>query len=111
MEKKSAHYPLAKVKEVVAIHGVGCFTGSARKGVEEMKLTTDEALAAIAALERSDCYKSMTTHADHRIWQDVYHCDTPAGAAYVKFTLIEPPDANTTPRVVISFKRLEENDT
>jgi hypothetical protein len=43
-------------------------------------------LAVIAALERSDFYKSMTTHADHRVWQDVYHAMTrsrifPAGVA------------------------------
>ena len=28
-------------------------------------------LAVIAALEPGDFYKSMTTHGDHTIWQDV----------------------------------------
>ena len=29
----------------------------------------------------------MTTHANHTIWQDVYHAQTPAGiAAYIKVT-------------------------
>jgi len=30
----------------------------------------------------------MTTYADHRIWQDVYHAATPARKdAYIKITL------------------------
>jgi motility quorum-sensing regulator/GCU-specific mRNA interferase toxin len=30
----------------------------------------------IMALTSANFYKSMTTHADHRIWQDVYHAKT-----------------------------------
>ncbi len=40
----------------------------------------------------------MTTFADHTVWQDVYHAPTPAGVAYVKFTLRQGA-------VVIQFKR------
>jgi motility quorum-sensing regulator/GCU-specific mRNA interferase toxin len=40
----------------------------------------------------------MTTHANHRVWQDVYHVHTQYGLAYVKVTLW--PDS----RVVIQFK-------
>ena len=29
-------------------------------------------LAVVGALAPSDFYKSMTTHADHTVWQDVY---------------------------------------
>ena len=40
----------------------------------------------------------MTTYADHRVWQDVYHADTPANMkAYIKVTL-----RNEVP--VIQFK-------
>ena len=106
MEKKSAHYPLHRIKAVVAELGLECFTGSARQGVAALGLTPQEALDAIAALTRSQCYKSMTTTADHRVWQDVYHCETPAGKAYVKLTLIEPTPEQPTPRVVISFRQL-----
>lgn len=32
----------------------------------------------------------MTTYADHRVWQDVYHADTPVNKqAYIKITLRE----------------------
>ena len=43
-------------------------------------------------------YKSMTTHADHRVWQDVYHAHCPNGkTAYIKVTLRDGT-------VVIQFK-------
>jgi motility quorum-sensing regulator/GCU-specific mRNA interferase toxin len=28
----------------------------------------------------------MTSHADHRIWQDVYHVPSEIGTIYLKFT-------------------------
>ena len=42
----------------------------------------------IGSLTLRDFYKSMTTLADHRVWQDVYHSATPVGKeAYIKITL------------------------
>lgn len=108
MEKKTAHYKLADVLATVAAHGLDCFTQSARQGLLAMGLTPEEALAAIAALQRRHLHKSMTTVADHKVWQDVYRCPTDRGLAYVKFTLIQPTAAVPTPRVVISFKALED---
>ncbi len=53
-----------------------------------MGLTTAEMLEVLASLTRKNFYKSMTTHADHRIWQDVYHAATPVRKeAYIKITL------------------------
>ena len=43
-------------------------------------------------------YKSMTTHASCKVWQDVYHPITIKGVAYVNVTLRDD-DA-----VVIQFK-------
>lgn len=74
-----------------------------------MGLTSDEMLAVIALLKRSNLSKSMTTVHDHRVWQDVYHAATPMGPAYVKFTLL-PTDTtqknDMTQKFVISFKEL-----
>ena len=40
----------------------------------------------------------MTTHADHGVWQDVYHAATPVGCvAYIKLTPINE-------RPVVQFK-------
>ena len=107
MEKRTAHYHLAAVKAAVALSGMVCFTQSARNGVTTMGLTAADALAAVAALERQHLYKSMTTMADHTVWQDVYHCPTAAGIAYVKVTLRQPTAARSIPATVISFKKLE----
>jgi motility quorum-sensing regulator/GCU-specific mRNA interferase toxin len=68
--------------------GAAAFTKAAPDGGREMGLTSDEMLAVIAALTRRDFYKSMTTYADHRIWQDVYHAATPVGKqAHIKVTM------------------------
>lgn len=37
-------------------------------------------------MQRRHFYKSMTSYADHRIWQDVYHVPSEVGLLYVKFT-------------------------
>jgi motility quorum-sensing regulator/GCU-specific mRNA interferase toxin len=42
----------------------------------------------------------MTTHADHRIWQDVYHAKAPSGQGiYLKLTVIDDV-------LIVSFKEL-----
>lgn len=88
MEKRTPHYDLSVVQAAVARLGAAAFTKTALDGGRDMGLTTAEMLAVIAGLSRSDFYKSMTTFADHRIWQDVYHADTPVGkAVYIKVTM------------------------
>lgn len=103
MDKRTPHYKLLAIQATVAATGVTCFTLNALRGGQEMGLTSDEMLAAIAGLTRNSFHKSMTTERDHRVWQDVYHADTPLGLAYVKFTLLLEDAAQ---KVVISFKEL-----
>ena len=56
--------------------------------------------AIIMAISSANFYKSMTTHADHRIWQDVYHAKTSRGAeVYLKLTVIDDV-------LIVSFKEL-----
>jgi motility quorum-sensing regulator / GCU-specific mRNA interferase toxin len=88
VEKRSPHYDLARVQADVARLGAAAFTKTASDGGRTMGLTTAEMLAVVAALSRSEFYKSMTTFSDHRVWQDVYHAATPVGKyAYIKITL------------------------
>ena len=57
-------------------------------GIVEMELSQSEGLAVVVGLQRRMFYKSMTTYADHRVWQDVYHAPCPNGkTAYIKVTL------------------------
>lgn len=41
-------------------------------GASALGLTLSDMLAVVMALTPEDFYKSMTTHADHTVWQDVY---------------------------------------
>ena len=50
-------------------------------------------------LTPADFYKSMTTHADHRVWEDVYRPATSAGEVYLKLTVIDDV-------LIVSFKEL-----
>jgi motility quorum-sensing regulator / GCU-specific mRNA interferase toxin len=90
MEKRSPHYELARIQTEVARLKAAAFTKSALDGGRDMGLTSVEMLAVIAGLTRRNFYKSMTTYADHRVWQDVYHAATPVRRdAYIKLTLRE----------------------
>lgn len=99
MEKRTPHYRLEDVQEVVACNGIRSFTRTARLNGFTMGLTDADMVAVICCLSRCDFYKSMTTFADHTLWQDVYHAMTPVGTiAYIKITR---PDSG---RPVIQFK-------
>ena len=98
MEKRTPHYDLARIQADVARVGVAVFTKTALDGGRDMGLTSAEMLAVIASLTRRAFYKSMTTYADHRVWQDVYHATTPVRKdAYIKVTMRDTA-------VVIQFK-------
>ena len=87
MEKKKPHYPLELIKRLIADEGRDPFTQSAKNGAAEMGLEAGELRGIVADLSTSDFYKSMTTHANHLVWQDVYRPVTRRGAAYVKVTV------------------------
>jgi motility quorum-sensing regulator / GCU-specific mRNA interferase toxin len=88
VEKRTPHYDLARVQADAARLGAAAFTKTALDGGWSMGLTTAEMLAVIASLSRRQFYKSMTSYADHRVWQDVYHAPTPVRRnAYIKVTL------------------------
>jgi motility quorum-sensing regulator/GCU-specific mRNA interferase toxin len=61
-------------------------TGTALRGTLSLGFGRDEIVEALQTMQRSHFYKSMTAHADHRVWQDVYHVPSPVGMLYIKFT-------------------------
>jgi len=98
MEKRIAHYPLSRILTAVREGGVDAFTKTARRNIALMGLSLDEAMTVVAELTPRMLYKSMTSHADHRVWHDVYHAPCPNGKiAYIKLT-----EEDNTP--VIQFK-------
>ncbi len=98
MEKSTPHCKLAVVKALVNAGHVRT-TKAAREGGAALGFDFDGMLAVVLALTTTDFYKSMTTHADHRVWQDVYRPITPAGEVYLKLTVIDDV-------LIVSFKEL-----
>jgi motility quorum-sensing regulator/GCU-specific mRNA interferase toxin len=86
MEKYTPHYDLALIKAEVIRLGCRAFTASARESARQMELNLSQMQHAVCALEQRMLYKSMTTYADHRVWQDVYLIKAHATQIYIKVT-------------------------
>jgi motility quorum-sensing regulator/GCU-specific mRNA interferase toxin len=85
MEKRKPHYSLASIQaQMVSAESMN-LTASARTGIRSAGMVSADALAVVRCLERADFYKSMTTHFDHTVWQDVYHANWNGKALYIKF--------------------------
>jgi len=78
MEKRTPHCQLTVVKSLVEAGKVRA-THAARVGASELGFVLSDMLAVVMALTPADFYKSMTTHADHTVWQDVYRPSTQGG--------------------------------
>jgi len=100
MEKHTAHCKLSKVKALIEANQVRAtrvaYDGAALVGISTLAGMCE----VVMSLTPADFYKSMTTHNDHRIWQDVYHGKTTDGIAlYVKLTVVDD-------LLIVSFKEL-----
>jgi motility quorum-sensing regulator/GCU-specific mRNA interferase toxin len=98
MEKHTPHCPLARVKSLV-LEQRAHFTRTALEGAARLGFDADGVLTVLNGLTMKDFYKSMTTHANHRIWQDVYRPTTIAGEVYLKLTVVDD-------LLIVSFKEL-----
>ncbi|NHV25170.1 type II toxin-antitoxin system MqsR family toxin [Burkholderia sp. D-99] len=96
MEKRRPHCKLPHVKALVE-SGQVRFTTSAVFGARQLGFTEREALDVVMSLSDLDFHKSMTTYADHTIWQDVYRPLTVRGDVYLKLTVIDDV-------LIVSFK-------
>ncbi|MBV5298237.1 MAG: type II toxin-antitoxin system MqsR family toxin [Rhodoferax sp.] len=100
MEKNTPHCKLSVIKALVQADKV-LATGVAYQGARELGIDNlDGMCAVVLSLTTAHFKKSMTTHADHRIWQDVYNTQTATGAdVYLKLTVIDDV-------LIVSFKEL-----
>lgn len=98
MEKRTPHCGLSVVKTLIR-DGKVRITLSALAGGAALGFDADGIIGVVMALRAKDFYKSMTSQADHRIWQDVYRPSTSAGEVYLKLTVIDEV-------LVVSFKEL-----
>ena len=98
MEKRTPHCWLNVVKTLIG-EGRVRVTDTARRGATGLGLDLAGMLEVLLALEPADFYKSMTTNADHTVWQDVYRPSTEVGDVYLKLTVIDDV-------LIVSFKEL-----
>ena len=99
MEKHTPHCKLSRIHQLVRAGSVRA-TFTALDGAASMGCGTLTAMCSVVlALAPEDFYKSMTTHADHTIWQDVYRPHTPWGDVYLKLTVVDDV-------LIVSFKEL-----
>jgi len=99
MEKRTPHSKLSRVHQLVKAGAVRA-TFSALDGAAAMGCCRlADMCAVVLALKPTDFYKSMTTHGDHTIWQDVYRPSTPWGRLYLKLTVVDEV-------LIVSFKEL-----
>lgn len=100
LEKKVPHYSLLKLKRLIK-EGKYRFTFSSKKTIaEDFSITSEEALGIILKLTGKDLYKSMQSHENPDLWQDVYHKDIDTKTAYIKLQISITDDA-----IIISFKK------
>ena len=102
--KKTPTYDLETFKSTFSTVDRLHVTGTALKGAASLGFGRAEIVETLQTMRRTHFYKSMTSHANHRIWQDVYHVPSSAGVLYVKFTA----DA-VTEFLLLSFKE-RDND-
>ena len=61
-------------------------TFTAANDAADLGFGKPEIVATLQTVRPVHFYKSMTSHADYKVWQDVYHVPSAAGVLYVKFT-------------------------
>lgn len=98
MEKRTPHCKLSTVKALIQAGKVRS-TSTALSGGASLGFDFQGIISVVMALTTADFYKSMTTHADHKVWQDVYRTHTQAGEVYLKLTVIDDV-------LIVSFKEL-----
>lgn len=98
MEKSTPHCKLPVLKRLIK-EGKVRMTKSSVISARLLGFDEDSMVETVLALAAGDFHKSMTTHADHRIWQDVYRPKTSVGDVYLKLTVIDDV-------LIVSFKEL-----
>jgi motility quorum-sensing regulator / GCU-specific mRNA interferase toxin len=102
--KRKPTYDLEAFKKAFASVERLAVTGTALRSAAALGFGRAEIVATIQTMQRRHFYKSMTAHANPRLWQDVYHVPSPVGVLYVKFTA----DA-VTEFLLLSFKEKEDD--
>lgn len=86
MEKLKPTHSLEALQSAFAAADALVATTVALKDAAALGFDKAEIVAVILSMTRRHFYKSMTSFADHREWQDVYHIPYFGLVIYLKFT-------------------------
>ncbi len=84
VEKKRPTFDLTAVRAVLGNVQTLAITRTALADAGTLGLDRAGVSQVVKSLERRMFYKSMTTYADSRVWQDVYHAQHDGVVLYVK---------------------------
>ena len=85
MEKRRPTYEIAAIKLAIGAIDTLAMTVSALRDASRLGFDRAAIVETIVGIERRMFVKSMTTFADPRVWQDVYHVPARGLTLYVKF--------------------------
>lgn len=85
MEKRRPTYDLEAIKTALGSVETLAMTTSALRDAISLGFDRGGIVETINGIDRAMFLKSMTTFADHRVWQDVYHVPARGLVLYVKF--------------------------
>jgi motility quorum-sensing regulator/GCU-specific mRNA interferase toxin len=84
-EKRRPTYDLDAIEQAIGSVDRLAITTSALRDASALGFDRGAIVATIHGVDRRMFVKSMTTFADHRLWQDVYHVPPRGLLLYVKF--------------------------
>ncbi len=81
MEKHNPSYSLEEFK-----NSNFEITKTAQRTALELEFDEEDIRRIVSTMQPKHFYKSMTSYANHKIWQDVYHVPCGNLILYIKFT-------------------------
>jgi len=102
VEKRKPSHDLERFKTVCGDPTRLRLSVAANQSAVHLGFDYSAVAALIKTMQRGMFYKSMTSYANHKQWQDVYHVPSSAGLIYLKFT-----DDIISEFFVLSFKEKE----
>jgi motility quorum-sensing regulator/GCU-specific mRNA interferase toxin len=102
MEKLNSHYDLNELKRLIKNKNTRYITRTCIKNAHELGFSETEIIEVVLSLKNNNIYKSMTTHHNPKIWQDVYKIYNSGVNLYIK---VQKSDDDKC--IVISFKKDE----
>lgn len=85
MEKRRPTYDLDAIRAALGSIETLAITRTAFSDALSLGFNRSGIAEVVNSIRRPMFYKSMTTYADHRTWQDVYHVPADGLTLYVKF--------------------------